>query len=376
MKTAHLIYTRYYDFDNSEITIGGVQTYIKGLNEVFKELGFCCNIYQPGDKNRNVSLNDGSFVQEINTSKQKKRHDKIKAVVSYVESVFSNDNDVLVFLANEITCKNNAKHSIAIQHGISWDYLYDRPLSRWRNIAHYAIKSKNAFRLIDKLSDVKQLVCVDHNFPNWVRSTAIKCDVPCTVVPNFTQIAPVFDKPKDYVNVIFARRFFTYRGTRIFAPAIVNILNKYNHVRVTVAGDGPDEEYLRDMLGEFGDRVSFIKYSASEAIGIHADKHIAIVPTIGSEGTSLSCLEGMSAQCVPVCTDTGGLSNMILDGFNGLLIDRTSESLEEALSYLIENPNERTVIASNSYETVKQAFSYEKWKNRWKKIIKEMEKIK
>lgn len=369
MKAAHLIYVRYYDFDNDTATIGGVQTYIKGLREVFNELGYECRVYQTGTSNRSIVLGEGFYVQEIDTIKQKKRQQKIDAVVAYVEKIMDNDNDILVFMANEITCRNSAKYSIAIQHGISWDYLYSKPLSILRNIAHYAIKAKNSFKLINRLNHVKNVVCVDHNFPNWLRATAIKCDVNCTVIPNFTEIAPLFEKPNDRVNIIFARRLFTYRGTRVFAPAIANILKKYESVYVTVAGDGPDEDYIRDMLGEFGERVIFTTYAAIEAIDIHSDKHIAIVPTIGSEGTSLSCLEAMSAQCVPVCTDTGGLSNIVLDGFNGLFIERNSADLEDKISYLIENADERITMASNAYGTVKSGFSFKKWKERWKTLI-------
>lgn len=369
MKTVYLIYTKYYDFDNDKLTIGGVQTYIKGLGEVCQEMGFLCKVYQTGDFSKEITLENGIHICQVDTKDKKKRKQKIRQVVNQIMKEYNDEEDLLIFLANEITCENAASRTIALQHGISWDYLYDKPLSKLRNIIHYTLKSKSAFELIKNLSHVKCLVCVDYNFPNWVRSTAIKCDTELKVIPNFTKIAPVFEKPTDRVNIIFARRFFPFRGTRVFGPAIANILAKYDNVYVTIAGDGPDEEYLRDTVKDYLDRITFIKYSADEALTIHADKHIALVPTIGSEGTSLSCLEAMSAQCAVICTDTGGLSNIVLDGYNGLFIERNASDLEEKIEYLIQNENIRKSIANHAYEVAQQTFSYEIWKKKWKKVI-------
>ncbi len=372
MKSAYLIYTKYYDFENARLTIGGVQTYIEGLCDVLVEEGYTCKIYQTGDKNNTIELSNKVSVCQVDTSKYKTRSKKIQSVYDSIERIYNDDNDLLIFLANEIICDNNASKSIAIQHGISWDYLYDKKLSKIRNIAHYFIKAKNSFKIIKRLNGVKTLVCVDHNFPNWLRSTAIKCDTSCMVIPNFTKIAPRCEKPSETINIIFARRFFSYRGTRIFGPAILNVLQKYSNVEVTIAGDGPDEEYLREILKGYENRVKFVRYKTNESLSVHKDMHIALVPTIGSEGTSLSLLEAMSARCAVICTDAGGLSNIVLDGFNGLFTERNSEELEEKISYLIENENVRKTIADNAYETVKQGFSYESWKNRWKKVIQKV----
>lgn len=372
MKSAYLIYTRYYDFENNCLTIGGVQTYIEGLCDVLVSLGYSCVVYQTGNSNQTIKLSQNVSVCQIDTTHDKTRDKKIKTLVKNIENLYNDESDLLIFLANEITCKNNASKSIAIQHGISWDYLYDKKLSNLKILVHHFLKGKNSFKLIKRLNDVKNLVCVDHNFPNWLRATAIKCDTRSVVIPNFTKIAPIFDKPNDRINVIFARRFFDYRGTRIFAPAIFNILKKYQDVYVTIAGDGPDENYLRETLKDFGDKVNFIRYMANESLLVHKDMHIALVPTIGSEGTSLSLLEAMSSQCAVICTDTGGLSNIVIDGYNGLFIERHAIDLEEKIAMLVDDAGLRKKLSENAYETVKNGFSYDKWKERWSRVIKNL----
>jgi glycosyltransferase involved in cell wall biosynthesis len=210
---------------------------------------------------------------------------------------------------------------------------------------------------------------VDYNFVNWYRSVAAYEAVNLKVIPNFTQISPMVEKPKERVNIIFARRFEIYRGTRIFANAIAKILTEHDHVFVTVAGSGPDEKYIKDKLSGFGDRVVFTKYTSDQSLMIHADKHIAVVPTVGSEGTSLSLLEAMSAQCATVCTNVGGMTSMVIDGYNGLMISPNEKELYEAITKLIDDEALREQLANRGYETVKEGFSFEKWKKSWKKVL-------
>jgi glycosyltransferase involved in cell wall biosynthesis len=216
---------------------------------------------------------------------------------------------------------------------------------------------------------VGNVVCVDYNFPNWYRSVAAYEAVNMRVIPNFTQIATKAEKPKDRINIIFARRFEIYRGTRLFANAISRVLNENDHVYVTVAGSGPDEQYIKDKLSHFGERVVFTKYTSDQSLAIHADKHIAVIPTVGSEGTSLSLLEAMSAQCAVVCTNVGGMTNIVIDGYNGLMISPRENELYEAISKLVKDEALREKLSDRAYGTVKEGFSYEKWKESWKKVI-------
>lgn len=72
---------------------------------------------------------------------------------------------------------------------------------------------------------------------------------------------------------------------------------------------------------------------------------IVLVPTCYSEGTSLSCLEAMASGCAVIATNVGGLPELIINRFNGLLIAPEAEALAEALTQLIEQPELRQDIA-------------------------------
>ena len=162
---------------------------------------------------------------------------------------------------------------------------------------------------------------------------------------------------------------FYYRGTRIFVKAIKKILDEKLNVFVTIAGCGPDEKLMREKLQTYNN-VQFIQYESKDSLKVLSQQHISVVPTIGSEGTSLSLLESMSAQCAVVCSDVGGMTNIVLNGYNGLMVPaEDSEGLYYAIKELILNKSKRQELAMKGYETVQKAFSYEIWKEKWKKIL-------
>ena len=364
MNNLYIIYGRYYDFRNDSITIGGVQTYISNLIEVASALFDRLVLLQMGEEEKDIRLEKVSIKQFSSASQsafENNVYEWIKANDDILKCTVLFATDSIIFR------KKLFPKSIAIQHGISWDI--PKPDSKRGLRRTILSKALSAYRTIESLNKVKSVVCVDYNFQNWYRSLTAKGSEKLIVIPNFTEIGPIFEKPVDKIKIIFARRLFPYRGTRVFTEAIIKILEEYRSVEVTIAGDGPDEGYMHEHLDRF-DSVTFTRYSSNESLSIHADKHIAVVPTVGSEGTSLSLLEAMSAQCAVICTDVGGMTNVVLDRYNGLIVKAGDAiSLYEAIKKLIIDEELRKQIAENAYRTVINSFSREIWKEKWNNVL-------
>ena len=371
MDTVHIICGRYYNTEKNEHTVGGIQTYISALRPIIKSLGMDCVIYQNEEKDYETVLSDVKIIS-VNAEKSEKDIKKVEKSLKKCMETFDDNQDILLFSTDTRILPNKASRSIAIQHGIYWDMPTHEDFSPLMSDLYVFSKVRLTYRTISNLRKVKRVVCVDHNFPNWLRASCAYQAVKLDVIPNFTEIAEENKKADDRINIIFARRFEKYRGTRIFADAVKKILSEYDNVYVTLAGTGPDEKYLKDALNDFKNRVEFITYKSGDSLKVHADKHIAVVPTVGSEGTSLSLLEAMSAQCAVICTDVGGMSNIVLDGYNGVISDRNSESLYHCMKDLIDNEQKRITLSQRAYETVKEAFSYEVWSRKWKKVFEDM----
>lgn len=361
-KTAHLLYVNYLSPDGEKITVGGIQTYLNNLSELLMEMGYEVVIYQRASKNFNRKYNNIEVIG-INGSSPRARTIG-KELFKECKKRFNIDSDILIFGSDDYICDTDGIPFIAIQHGITWDIPTEQ-----NKIYGILKKFYRGMLVVKRVEKASLLVCVDNNFINWYRATVTKPEVKMINIPNFAKIAPVIKKPEDrLLRIMFARRFFPYRGTRVFSKAVKRLLKEYDNLEITLAGEGPDEKWLRNQF-ENESKVKLIKYSSYESLKVHSDKDIAVVPTLGSEGTSLSLLEAMSTQCAVVCTNVGGMTDIILNGFNGLIVNPDEECIYQSLRILIENPELRLRLAKNGYNIVKECFSKEKWCSRWKEVI-------
>ena len=126
---------------------------------------------------------------------------------------------------------------------------------------------------------------------------------------------------------------------------------------------------LKATFEKYGERVDFTKFDTTESVDFHTAYDIAMVPSLYSEGTSLSLLEAMSAGCACIATDVGGLSNIIINGHNGILIRPDAGDLRNATELLIKNKEKRLYLAENAKRTVLDSFTYEIWSERWNSFL-------
>lgn len=356
----HILYTHYFDRLGKNLSVGGIQTYIYSLANILVQQNYKVIIYQSADINFNKKIG-GITVKGYKSTLKEAKTLLLKECKKNL-----NQDDIVIFGTDTLAAPVSV-HSIAIQHGVSWD-IPDKSASF---LFLYLKKAYKAWMRIKTVSCVDQLVCVDYNFINWIRSISPYCDTEMIAVPNFTKVPKEMPQKKkeDHINIVFARRFFWYRGTKVFTEAIERILQERNNVFVTFAGEGEDEEFLKTTFKKYPN-VEFIRYDSQDALNIHTNKHIAVVPTVGSEGTSLSLLEAMASGCAVVCTNVGGMTNIVLDGFNGSMVSAgDSKQLHDAILKLIDDEKFRKRIAANGFKTAKEAFSYEKWCESWIDII-------
>ena len=78
----------------------------------------------------------------------------------------------------------------------------------------------------------------------------------------------------------------------------------------------------------------------------------------------------MAAGCLPVVTFVGCISNIILDGYNGLMCYPSEEDFYEKMQYALAMPKEnfnRMVI--NARESVECSFSIRNWQQKWADLL-------
>lgn len=358
----------YLDLKGKEYSFGGVDTYISMLIDVANEIGMEPIVYQYAEEDFSVELHNVTVVG-VQVKENWRLTKKKRTVFKEIEKVFDDTQDTLIFATDYLAVKNTFKRVIAIQHGVAWDIKNEKNINQLKNRLNIFRAAIGSYVKLVRYSYCKTLVCVDYNFLNWYRTQVSYIPNKIKVIPNCADLTSVINKVQsNKVRIIFARRLCDYRGTRIFTHSITKILDKFDNIEVTIAGDGPDKVYMKEKLSKYSN-VNFIKYSAKDSILIHSQHDIAVVPTIGSEGTSLSLLEAMASKCAVVCTNVGGMTNIIIDGYNGLMVNAEENEIYHAIEKLVEDKNFREQITLNGYETVKYGFNYEKWKDSWKDVL-------
>lgn len=378
MKVA-FIYSQLLDANGEKQHVGGVETYLIHLANLCFEMGWSPILFQKGNKYFERELGKLKVIG-IPVATQKFHIIKKKLYNAALKEI-DIAKDIVIFGGDHHSIPIKNKRCISIQHGVLWDlpniYLTNKKIIH-RGFAGILYKLRLSLLYYSIFNYCHYRVCVDYNFVNWYKTIhpLSTFNGKIWVITNFTTLASAEQiKNRNFTNkeirIIFARRFVPYRGTRLIVEVAQNILNRYPNVSFTFAGEGQDEEWMKNYFNKNG-RVKFIKYFPQESIDIYFAHDIVVVPSIASEGTSFSVAEAMGAGCVVITTAIGGITNMIINEFNGILAMPTVESLTTGVEKVLNNIPLRKKLSRNAYETAKSAFSIESWKEKWREVLLEV----
>lgn len=137
------------------------------------------------------------------------------------------------------------------------------------------------------------------------------------------------------------------------------LVDKDNVELHVYGGFGKYSEY-KDKIGRQvaemrrGNKIKFIGEVKSVDVPLAMrELDIFVLPTL-SEGTPRVILEAQ-ANCVPVvATRVGGIPDMIVDEYNGLLVDpRSPSSLAQSIEKLIDDYKLREKLIANGFRTAR-----------------------
>lgn len=349
--------------------IGGIETYISQLARALH--GICeLVVYQPGESAFTYKFEDLTAVAHPAANCQELTDHVVRRVLG--------QRDLLLFSSEQLNATADWQRSIAIQHGIYWDlpveYYATSVLARRLGSAY---KLFDNWRNLRRLRGHRNIVCVDYAFPTWLRSvTNSRAGTRrLWIIPNNAgaEFFGIENPPQDeLVSILFARRFMRFRGTSVFANVAADLLQGYPQVRFTLSGEGPDGATMQRILPT-SERVRYCRVDHSAMPALLREHQIVVVPSLGSEGTSLSAIEGLAAGRAVVASAVGGIPNIILDGFNGLLVPPGDEQkLRFALRLLVESPSLRASLGQAGRVTSRAQLGFDVWASRWCDVIEQV----
>lgn len=363
-----------YDFNTNSFTIGGIQTYIYNLAEVFIKNNYDVTILmlKKEYKDYKEAKINNIIIKQI-PGKRRWGIFSMQKTFNYIYNEYNSFASLFIIDTDQRDIRSKANNVITIQHGVAFDIPGDMIKGIWgkNTLLQRFNKLLRCLKNVNRLSYTKNCVLVDYNYFNWYRTLGtIKTNI--KIILNFSsgniskeELIKKQSNIKTPLNIIFARRFVDYRGTTIFKKVVERLFKEGYDFNVTFAGNGP----LLNTIKEYAEkepRISVISFDSKESIDVHKLFDVAVIPTLFSEGTSLSLCEAMCAGCVPVATYVGGMSNMIINRHNGFLCYPSEESLYECMKEILSLDKLKLIeISSNAYDVGISTFSRLVWEKEW-----------
>ena len=157
---------------------------------------------------------------------------------------------------------------------------------------------------------------------------------------------------------IFSNRgFFPVYDSETLVNGFALACRKDHRLRLTLKGEGPDEQKVRDLVISLGisDVVTFRKKSQYSEVPQDYRNANIFVTTSRSDGTPVSILEAMASGLPCIATNVGGIPEWIEDKKTGLLISPGSpEQLAEKILLLVQNPQLCSALGNAAREKIKK----------------------
>ena len=343
----------FFDRDGQQLMGGGAERYLPELSRVVRELGFEPHIYQCGNEAWERSY-EGTPVHGLPTYGDNRLLNALfhQAAPPGALTIYS------AFDVAEPLCHARA---LGISHGIFWDHAgYQTPAET------------QALRRA--LANCAHVVSVDANTINWVRATHRDLADRFTYIPNFVDTDLFRPQPRASDGrcvVLYPRRLYRPRGFWLLAEVVPELLARHAELEFRFVGQADPEEARRmdELRAQFGDKVQHDSLQPDEMVRAYQNADITVIPTVASEGTSLSCLEALACGNAVVVTDVGGLPELVCDGFNGLVISPTAAALQDALEHLIADRDTRRRLGENARRSA-EAYSKSIWQERWRRTLR------
>lgn len=182
--------------------------------------------------------------------------------------------------------------------------------------------------------------------------------------------------------VLFVGRLIDLKGIVYLIRAIPDILQQFPGLKTLIIGCGPQKDELMRLADAKGirDHIIFIdEVSQEELVPFYSMADIFVLPSIvnqhgETEGFGVVLLEAMACELPVIASNVGGISDIIRDEDNGLLVrQKDPQAISSAIIRLLSDAHLRKKIVANGFQIVNEKFSWSVISDRFIKIYQEID---
>lgn len=173
------------------------------------------------------------------------------------------------------------------------------------------------------------------------------------------------------LDVVSVTRLHWVKGIDVQIAAAAELAEVGIPFRWTIVGDGPDRAQLqlRARLAGIGSMVTFVGAVPQDRVRKIVESSDVFVSSSLSEGTSNSVLEAMSLGVPVVSSAAGGMSEVLTDGVDALVVPvGNPRRLADAVRHIAESPELVDRLSSGGVRTVKARFTVERQCDEWSRL--------
>ena len=180
-------------------------------------------------------------------------------------------------------------------------------------------------------------------------------------------------RPKN--TLMFCGNYTTeIKGLSYLIKALPNVREKNPDIKLKIIGKGNDGFYLKLIRKlKIENNVVFkgvIK--GKDLVKEYQKSTIFVLPSLNDNLPSV-VLEAMACKVPIIATNVGGISYLIKNNINGVLISpRNSKSIANSIEKLLKNRKLSKRLSDHGYEEVKNFYSWDKQAEKTKDIFEEL----
>jgi glycosyltransferase involved in cell wall biosynthesis/predicted metal-dependent phosphoesterase TrpH len=153
------------------------------------------------------------------------------------------------------------------------------------------------------------------------------------------------------INVLYAGRITREKGTELLADAFLAARERDPRLRLVLAGGGPEQERLRERVGEHATFLGWLE--GAELARVYASADAFLFPS-ATDTFGQVILEAQASGLPVLAVGAGGPLTLVQNGVTGLLRDAEAEQFADALVELAGSPLLRERLAGAALSAVRE----------------------
>lgn len=174
----------------------------------------------------------------------------------------------------------------------------------------------------------------------------------------------------EMLKVLYIGRISKRKGIFDVIEAFKYIDN--NEVQLNIVGAGQDDNLLKKIIKN-DSRINYLgKKFGEDKYRILRNNHLFILASY-SEGFPYSLLEAMTFKMPIIATNTGGISEMLINDYNGYFIKKSfPKDIADKIKIFTKNKRLIKIMGENSFRLVNDKFSIQKGIQTYKSLFNDI----